>query len=355
VKEPGTEVRQALVWDGITRPTTPSDVTAEARQQLGECARRYNWKGVFEALEADSLLINSSRPGSASRYAPLHQAAHGGAPVDVVMRLIALGAWCGLRNAAGERPLDVARRRNHTHLLRILEPPRHIDVAPEVLRRIQVYFHAVIRVRAQHLVDEHALRLPELEVMLEMPDPHLFFALPPVHSGFWFRLEPAGPNSRLVAESSFHSVDNSYERHTITASGVTQRRTKVGVPDDGADPDEFIRFAQTYNGYALHGDDGELTRLTLPLRQRWERTGELSADVDVLRACLFFEQRSHDGNGGRRPFDKEPFVAALVTHIRRLSGGSVPLRAMSVPHPSAVNMKEEPSQRPGVAVTPESS
>jgi hypothetical protein len=331
VEEPMKEGRQALVWDGITRLTTPSDVTAEARRQLAECARRYDWKGVLEALDAEPLLINSSRPGSSSWYAPLHQAAHGGAPEDVVMRLIALGAWRGLRTATGERPLDIAKRRNHTHLLRVLEPQQLIDVSHEVIRRIQAYFHAVIRIRVQHLVDEHALRLPELEVMLEMQDPELWFAVPRVHSGFRFRLEPAGPNSRLVSESWFHGVDNSYERHTITASGVTQRRTKVRVPDDGAGSHEFIEFAQTYNGYALHGDNGELPRLVLPLRQQWERTGELSEDVDVLRACLFFEQRSHYGNGGYRPFDKEPFVAALVTHIRRLSGGSVPLRSMSVP------------------------
>jgi hypothetical protein len=76
-----------LVWDGTTRPTTPSHITA-----LAQCARRHDWNGVLEALDAEPLLINSPRPGSASWYAPLHQAAHGGAPVDVVMRLIALGA-----------------------------------------------------------------------------------------------------------------------------------------------------------------------------------------------------------------------------------------------------------------------
>ena len=85
-------------------------------------------------LDAEPQLVNSSRPGSDSWYAPLHQAAHGGAPDRIVMRLLELGAWRGLRNAADERPVDVAKRRNHTHLLRILEPPRHVDVPPEVLR-----------------------------------------------------------------------------------------------------------------------------------------------------------------------------------------------------------------------------
>lgn len=61
-----------------------------------------------------------------------------GAPVEVVTRLIELGAWRGLRNAAGERPVDIARRRGHRRLLDILEPPLRVRMPPETetLRRI---------------------------------------------------------------------------------------------------------------------------------------------------------------------------------------------------------------------------
>jgi hypothetical protein len=249
------------------------------------------------------------------------------------MRLIALGAWRGLRNAAGERPVDVAKRRSHIHLLRILEPPRHVDVAPEVLRRIQVYFHAVIRVRARRLVDEHALRLPELEVMLELVEPQLWLPVPDMYGGFKFRLEPAGSDSRLVSDSYADPVfvEDSEEQHEITAFGVTQRVVEVRVPDDGAGSLAFSEFALTYHGYELHGDPG-LGELVLPLLQRWELSGELSEDVNVLRACLFFAQRADHWNGGLGgPFDRQPFVAALVRRIRGLSGGSVPLRRMRMP------------------------
>jgi hypothetical protein len=221
------------VWDGTTRLATLPDWAAKARLRLADCAKRYDWQGVFDVLEGEPDFVNSSRPDSDSWYAPLHQAAHGGAPVQVVTRLIEYGAWRGLRNASGERPIDITRRRGHSHLFDILEPPRRIDVPTETLRRIQVYFHAVIRVRAQHLVDEHALRPPELEVMLELENPQIWFPVPGMHGGFKFRLEPAGADSRLLSDSWCRVVEGSEERHEITANGVTQRSSQ----DHGPSPD----------------------------------------------------------------------------------------------------------------------
>ena len=66
-------------------------------------------------------LVNSCRPGGPSLYAPLHQAAHGGAPIEVVRRF-EMGAWRTLQNSRGERPLDVADLKGHNHLLQVLEP-----------------------------------------------------------------------------------------------------------------------------------------------------------------------------------------------------------------------------------------
>jgi len=55
-------------------------------------------------------MVNSTRPGGKSLYAPLHQAAYGDAPPEVVRRLIDLSAWRTLQNSHGERPLDIAAR-----------------------------------------------------------------------------------------------------------------------------------------------------------------------------------------------------------------------------------------------------
>ncbi|WP_238011829.1 hypothetical protein KZZ52_13400 [Dactylosporangium sp. AC04546] len=43
-------------------------------------------------------------------------------------RLVELGAWRGLRTAAGQRPVDLARQANHAELAEVLEPPVRADV-----------------------------------------------------------------------------------------------------------------------------------------------------------------------------------------------------------------------------------
>ncbi|MCT9934509.1 hypothetical protein N5079_30320 [Planotetraspora sp. A-T 1434] len=311
-------------WDGTTRVASLDARAAEARQRLADCAKQYDWPGVFEVLDAEPGLVNSARPDGKSWYAPLHQAAHAGAAAEVVERLVELGAWRGLRNAAGKRPVDVAQRGNHKHLLGVLEPSRRIEVPAESLRRIQVYFHAVIRAQVQHLIDQHALRLPELEVLLEFDEPQMWFPVPDMHGRYEFRLEPDGPDTRLI-------IDAFAERHEVTAKEVRVRAhpvpTLVRVPDDRAGFAALVTFAHTYNGYDLHGGTEGLPQVVLPVHGHWEQTGELPDDIDVLRACLFFQQRSHYWDGDSWDFETEPFVVALLTRIRALSGGTVPLRS----------------------------
>ncbi|MDX5456283.1 hypothetical protein ACGFI5_01825 [Micromonospora tulbaghiae] len=100
---------------------------------------------------------------------------------------------------------------------------------------------------------------------------------------------------------------------------------QVRVPDEGAGSSEFFSFAHTYNGYELRDGFEPLAAVAQAVRERWERTGELGDDVDQLRACLFFEARAFR-HGGYGRFDQRPIVAALVSRIRSLSGGVVPLR-----------------------------
>jgi hypothetical protein len=306
-------------WDGTTQ------AESQTRQRLADCAKRYDWSEVFAVLDAEPALVNSARPGGASWFAPLHQAAHAGAAVAVVERLVELGAWRGLRTAAGERAVDLARRGNHAHLLDVLEPPRRVDVPAETLRRIQVYFHAVIRARANHLVQEHSLRLPELEVLLELDQPQMLFQPPDMHGRFEFRLEPDGPATRLV-------VDVFADRHEVTATEVRVRQQPtaalVRVPDERAGFPVLVTFAHTYNGYDLHGGSAGLSELVMPVQREWERTAALPNDVDLLRACLFFQQRSHYWDGGLWDFETAPFVVALLKWIRALSGGTVPVRSV---------------------------
>lgn len=100
---------------------------------------------------------------------------------------------------------------------------------------------------------------------------------------------------------------------------------QVKVPDDDAGEDELFEFAKSYDAYQLHGAD--LQPLVRSVQERWERTGELSDDVDVLRACLLSVLRDAMKWRGSSYFgiryDRDPFAVALVARIRELTGGFV--------------------------------
>ena len=66
--------------------------------------------------------------------------------------------------------------------------------------------------------------------------------------------------------------------------------TRAEVPSLRAEFDDVITFAYSYDGYARYGLEGcgELANTTL---RRFLAERVLPGDLDVLRACLFFEAR----------------------------------------------------------------
>jgi hypothetical protein len=133
-----------------------------------------------------------------------------------------MGAWRTLQNSRGERPVDVADRQGHRHLLDVLAPQCKHYVPPGVLLRIQAFFHDVIRGRIDHEFElpDHGLRLPELEPLLELDRPEMWFPVPGMYGGFSYRFDQAGVNATLVAKSWSRVVGGSGQRHLITSGGT---------------------------------------------------------------------------------------------------------------------------------------
>jgi hypothetical protein len=206
-------------WDGVTLGRTLTPEERARRHELIDFARAHRWGSTLAILAKNRELINVTRPDGYARYAVLHHAAYGGAPVDVVVGLLALGAWRTLRNSKGERPVDVARRRGHAHLLRLLEPVVLQGVALDTLQQIQQHFHELIRERAEVLVAEQALRLPELEVLRELPKPAMWFPVPGMYGGFEFLLETFRGQDLLVSSSWCRVAEGSGEEHLISRFG----------------------------------------------------------------------------------------------------------------------------------------
>ncbi len=208
-----------IEWDGVAAEDVLKDRAMIDRHALADAARNYDWVTVLKILDEHPSYINASRLGGKAWYAPLHQAAHGGAPMKVVQQLITMGAWRTLPTADGERAVDIAGRRGYHHLLTELMPIYQRQVPPKTLTAIQVHFHAVICSRAENLVDEHRLRLPELGSLLEIEEPRMWFPVPGMYGGFSYWLEGRGRETKLISESWCRVVGGSRQRHLVTAVG----------------------------------------------------------------------------------------------------------------------------------------
>jgi hypothetical protein len=209
----------SVLWDGMTQPETINESSLQSRIELADAAKAGDWTKVLTVLESDSSLINVCRPGGKSLFAPIHQAAYCGAPESVVQRLIDAGAWRTLQNSRGERAVDVAQRRGHAHLFQLLEPVIKHRVPMGVLLKVQSNFHEVIRGRVDELVQQHQLRLPELEPLFELDTAEMWFPVPGMYGGFSYRLETFGVDANLVAESWCRVSEGSGQRHQITSRG----------------------------------------------------------------------------------------------------------------------------------------
>lgn len=97
-----------------------------------------------------------------------------------------------------------------------------------------------------------------------------------------------------------------------------ERLRKGDVPTlEAGDPrrwERFTAFALAWNGYEVFGDDlGALANHEL---ERFEAGEPLSDDVEVLRGCLFFEQRRW------RHYGKEPdgagwdYISSVLDALR---------------------------------------
>jgi hypothetical protein len=113
----------------------------------------------------------------------------------------------------------LAQRKGHLGLVRLLKPEYKRRVPWGILLKIQGHFHAVIRERAEWFGQEHVLRLPELEPLLELEEPKMWFAVPGMYGGFSFKLDTPGVRAKLVVESGCRVAGGSGQRHEITSKG----------------------------------------------------------------------------------------------------------------------------------------
>jgi hypothetical protein len=191
-----------IVWDGVTRTGWLGPEHEALREALGKLRVAGEWDAVIKMVRMDRSLA--------------------GAPRVVARVLVRLGAWRTLRDANGDRPLDVADRAGHVDLLHVLEPTLRHGPDAEVLAEIEAQFHVLIRSRAAVQVDEHGLRLPQLSVLRELAEPKMYFPVPGAAGGFSYWLDHIAQASVLVSESWSRTVADSGQRHIVSRYGAAK-------------------------------------------------------------------------------------------------------------------------------------
>ena len=208
-------------WLGFTDPLRLTDEGRNTVTRLADAARDGLWDTVFAILDTDVGFVNLSRPGGKSRFTPLHQAAYRG-DVDAAVELVRRGGWLSLRSAGAELPFEIARRRGHGDLSANLVPPSEWQIPQWAVRRLEIYLHALICVRAEELVQASGLRLPPLEPLTGMREPKMWFPIPGMAGGFSLQLLRAGDDPVLQADSWCRMASGSEERHWVSTRGVRQ-------------------------------------------------------------------------------------------------------------------------------------
>ena len=131
-----------------------------------------------------------------------------------------MGAWRTLKTFNGETAIDIANRKGYYHLVKLLQPVYFHNVDFQVLAQIQKLFHQVIVGRINVINNWQSLRLPELEVLLELERPNMWFPVPGMYGGFDYKLIIKDNAIKLISDSWSRVVGGSEERHAITLDGI---------------------------------------------------------------------------------------------------------------------------------------
>ncbi|GAA5441499.1 ankyrin repeat domain-containing protein [Deinococcus caeni] len=209
-------------WIGRNDPDAFQQPYVEAAHAVADAARDYQWARLLDLLTRDPGRINADRIGGSSGYTPLHQAAHGGAPVEVVQALPELGALRTLRTTAGEQAVDIARQHGHQYLQDLLTPKPTLTFPAAKLAAVEAGVHQVIRDREdiQHLLDGTTMRFPPLELLTETPGNELWFPIPGMYGGFHLQLGQVAGEPICIVDSWIRVVEGSEERRLVSTGGV---------------------------------------------------------------------------------------------------------------------------------------
>jgi hypothetical protein len=210
----------SVEWCGMVNADSFFENEQKTRKEFEQVIKSNKWDDVFSVLEQQPELINATFLDNPLWYSPLHHLTEENAPFDLIEKIISLGAWRTLKTFNGEKAIDIAFRKERQELVGLLTPIYWHKIESEALSKIQKHFHEVIIGRINVLPNWKSLRLPDLEVLLEIKDPIMWFPVPGMYGGFNYRLAYNKDKTiRLISESWIRVVGGSGQQHEITPEG----------------------------------------------------------------------------------------------------------------------------------------
>merc|ERR1719239_1178038 len=152
----------------------------------------------------------------------LHTALLGGCSADIVQRMKDTegGVYLSLKNRDGKTPHDIAKEKGMgKEMLKLLEVPKSVTDNLETIDTIEKALHKVIMGRAETLITENGVELPQVAPMFEKPDElsSFHYSIPGFYGGFNFHLDI--DKCVLTTDSFIRVCGGSEETHVINRKG----------------------------------------------------------------------------------------------------------------------------------------
>lgn len=208
-----------IYWDGATTGHSFNDRFRQQRESLRDACLAGDWTSVVQAAADDFGSLDSVCIGDRDWRTLLHVFVEAGAPAKHVLELVELGALRSVRDRRALRPVDLLVPGADQELQAALEPTFRHKVPSETLERLQRQLHRLMNERADFLIQEHKLRLPQLSALLELEEPTMWCPVPGMYGGFRVRLKRDGTDPLLESSSACRVVGGSGQRHEITPDG----------------------------------------------------------------------------------------------------------------------------------------
>jgi hypothetical protein len=207
-------------WDGVTKSYSISKKRNSELQNLFKNAIDNSWGTVIDKLKNNTKYINSVQPDTENEYTLLHYAAQS-MNILAIKALIKLGAWRSVKSNSGEMPVNlIADIQENSEVIRLLTPKFRGRFDADQLQAIEKLYQQLIIELTEGLAGKHKLRLPQLQVLLELEKSSQWFPVPRMYGGFSSFLNYDLSNITLKVASWSRIVGESYKIHEIDKNNV---------------------------------------------------------------------------------------------------------------------------------------